>query len=109
MEAEKDKLSQSCLSLSTKIEFLNLELNQKNSLLANMEAEQQKAVESQKQKEVELTLKNTALRSENERFEKQLYEYQEEVSRSQEQYREAVLAYELTFKSMKDKILVELI
>jgi hypothetical protein len=56
-----------------------------------------------------LTVKYANLRTENERYEKQLYNYHEEATRNQEQYREAILAYEMTFKFMKDKILMDVI
>jgi hypothetical protein len=42
-----------------------------------MEEEHQKATEGRHKKEVELTLKYTNLRTENERYEKQLYDYHE--------------------------------
>lgn len=77
LESEKEKLTQSNIALSTKVEFLSLELNQKTSLISSMESDHQRSLEAAQQKEAELTLKCTTFRAENERFERQIYEYHE--------------------------------
>lgn len=75
------------MTLQTKIEFLTLELKQKNNLLESAEAEAEKNTKGLQQREAELLLRVSNLQTENEAYEAKLNEMQDDMIRCQDQFR----------------------